>query len=101
MGYHVEHVPWEKHEGGGLATLIPQQMRVLATSSTVMYIHTVIAAEGGQVLHLINMYIPPTPHLPVRDAWQHVLDVLDSISPNEPLLLLGDLNAHFGGDKWR
>ena len=101
MGYHVEHVPQEKCEGGGLATLIPQQMWVLATSSTDMYIHTAIAAEGGQVLHLINTYIPPTPHLPVHDAWQHVLDVLDSISPGEPLLLLGDLNAHFGGDVWK
>ena len=55
VGYHVEHVPWEKREGGGLATLIPQQMQVLATSSMELYIHTAIAAEGGQVLHLINM----------------------------------------------
>ena len=101
MGYHVEHMPWEKREGGGLATLIPQQVRVLASSLMELYIHTVITAEGGQVLHLINTYIPPTPHLPVRDAWQHVLDVLDSISPNEALLLLGDLNAHFGGEEWQ
>ena len=82
-----------------MATLLPQQVRVLATSSTELYIHTVIATEGGQALHLINRYIPPTPHLPVRDAWQLVLDVLDTIPPNEPLLLLGDLNAHFGGDE--
>ena len=75
----MEHVPQEKREGGGLATLIPQQMWVMVTSSMELYIHTVIAAEGGQVLHLINMYIPPTLHLPMRDAWQHVLDVLDSI----------------------
>ena len=97
----MKHVPRDKRKGGGLATLMPQQMRVLATSSTELYIRTVIAAEGGQVLHLINMYIPPTPHLPEHDAWQHVLDVLDSILPSEPLLLLVDLNAHFGGDKWR
>ena len=100
MGYHVEHVPREKREGGGLTTLILQQMRVLATSLTEFHIHTAIATEGGQVLHLINTYIPPSPHLPVRDAWQHVLDTLDSISPSEPLHLLGDLNAHFGGDVW-
>ena len=47
------------------------------------------------------MYIPPTPHLPVPSAWQYVLDVLDSIPPGEPLLLLGDLNAHLGGDELR
>ena len=61
----------------------------------------VITTEGGQALHQINMYIPPTPHQPVRDAWQHVLDVLDTIPPSEPLLLLGDLNAHLGGNEWR
>ena len=88
MGYHVEHVARERCGGGGLATLIPQQVRVLASSSTELYIHTVIATEGGQALHLINSYIPPTPHLPVRDAWQHVLDVLDSIPLNEPLSFL-------------
>ena len=100
MGYHVEHVAQETQEGGDLATLIPQQVRVLVTSSMELYIHTSIATEGGQALQLINMYIPPTPHLPVHDAWQHVLDVLDSIPPSEPLLLLGDLNTHFGGDEW-
>ena len=101
MGYHVEHVAWEGRGGGGLATLIPQQVRVLASSLTELYIHTAIATEGGQAFHLIKSYIPPTPHLPVHDAWQHMLDVLDSILLNEPLLLLGDLNAHFGGDEWR
>ena len=60
---------WETHEGGGLATLIPQQVQVPATLSMELYIHTVIATEGGQVLYLINTYIPPTLHLPVRDAW--------------------------------
>ena len=101
MGYHVEHMPWEKREGGVLATLIPQQVRVLASSLMELYIHTVITAEGGQVLHLINTYIPPTLHLPMRDAWQHVLDVLDSILSSEPLLLLRNLDAHIGGDEWR
>ena len=80
--------------------MIPQQVRVLATSSMELYIHTAIDTEGGQALHLINTYIPPTQHLPVRNAWQHVLDVLDSIPPNEPPLLLGELNAYFGGDEW-
>ena len=69
MGYHVEHVTWKRHEGGGLATLLPQQVWVLATSSTELYIHTAIATEGGLALHLINIYIPPIPHLPVHDAW--------------------------------
>ena len=32
VGYHVAHVAREKREGGGLAALIPQQVRVLATS---------------------------------------------------------------------
>ena len=60
-----------------------------------------MATEGGQALHLINTYILPTPHQPVRDAWQHVFDVLNTILPSEPLLLLGDLNAHLGGDVWQ
>ena len=47
MGYHVQHMGRERREGEGMATLIPQQVQVLATSSTELYIHTVIASEGG------------------------------------------------------
>ena len=61
MGYHVEHVTWERHEGGGLATLIPHQVWVLATSSMELYIHTAIATEGGAGTASDKHVHPPYP----------------------------------------
>ena len=44
--------------------------------------------------HLVNIYIPPKLATPEYEAWDKILQVLDQIPPNEPCILVGDLNCH-------
>ena len=45
------------------------------------------------VLHIVNVYLPP--NLPnYTSTWLEVMALLDRLPASDPLLLLGDFNAH-------
>ena len=51
-------------------------------------------AAGKEVLHIINCYLPPNCAISYSEAWSAVLDQLDDLPATEPVILVGDLNAH-------
>ena len=53
-------------------------------------------AAGREVLHIINCYLPPNCPISDSEAWAAVLDQLDDLPTMEPVILVGDLNAHLG-----
>ena len=94
-GYQVTHVARKSRAGGGIATLVPHSMHVLATNTHEYYVHVQLAVSTG-VLHVINVYIPPRCNKPDHLVWGYLLQLLDSIPVNEPVVLVGDFNAHLG-----
>ena len=46
------------------------------------------------VLHVLNIYIPPTSSDPEHVIWDQIMALVDTVPPTEPLYLLGDFNAH-------
>ena len=47
---------------------------------------------------MINVYIHPSSTKPDRVLWDHVLEVVDSLPPVKPLILVGSMNAHITGE---
>ena len=56
-----------------------------------------MAAGAGMVLHVLNVYIPPTSSAPDHVIWDQVMSFVDTVLPSEPMHLLGDFNAHVLG----
>ena len=57
------------------------------------FVHVQLLVGTCSILHMLNVYLPP--HLPhMVDAWQLILDAVDSLPCTNPLMLLGDLKAH-------
>ena len=72
-----------------LLTSIPLQHQ--ATGD--YFVHVQLLVGSCSMLHVLNVYLPP--HLPhVADAWQSILDAVDSLPHTDPLVLVGDLNTH-------
>ena len=57
----------------------------------------VLVAAGNDVLHVINCYLPPNCPCTDSEAWAAVLHKLDNLPTMEPVILVGDFNAHLGG----
>ena len=55
-GYQVTHIARKGRAGGGIATLVPQSMHVMATNKHEFYVHVHLAVS---TLHVLNVYIPP------------------------------------------
>ena len=53
-----------------------------------------MAAEAGVVLHVLNIYIPPTSSDPDHVIWDQIISLVDTVPPSEPMYLLGDFNAY-------
>ena len=92
-GLEVLHSPREGCDGGGIVTMLPTGVRVLATSAAEPYVYTQVALADGVALHVVNIYLPPARP---TSLWHAVLDLTDTLPTSEPWLLLGDLNAHLG-----
>ena len=60
-------------------------------------LYTILGVAGGQVLHIINVYILPTCAAPKSKIWDKILTYLDSIPPNEMLFLVGNFSTHLLG----
>ena len=56
-----------------------------------------LAADNCVVLHILSIYIPPTCTQTDTAALDQILIILDCILPDEPIFVLGDLNAHILG----
>ena len=54
-------------------------------------------AAGNEVLHIINCYLPPICPCTDSEAWDAVLYQLDDLPTTEPVILVGNFNAHLGG----
>ena len=55
--------------------------------------HVQLLVGRQAVLHIVNVYLPP--NLPnYTSAWLEVMALLDRLPASDPLLLLGDFNAH-------
>ena len=55
--------------------------------------HVQLLVGRPAVLHIVNVYLPP--NLPnYTSAWLEVMALLDWLPASDPLLLLGDFNAH-------
>ena len=83
----------EGRAGEGIATLVPQSIHVIATNKHEFYIHVQLVVNTG-TLHVVNVYIPPKCNKPDHLVWSYLLLLLYSIPVNEPVALVGDLNAH-------
>ena len=94
-GYQVTHAACKGRAGGGIATLVPHFLHVMATNKHEFYVHVQLAVNTG-ILHVVNVYIPPKCNKPDHLVWGFLLQLLDSIPVNEPVALVGDLNAHLG-----
>ena len=94
-GYQVTQIAREGRVGGGIATLVPHSVHVLATNKHEFYVHVQLVVNTG-TLHVINVYIPPKCNKPDNLVWGYLLQLLDSIPVNEPVALVGDFNAHLG-----
>ena len=58
-GYQVTHIAREGRAGGGIATLVPQSMCVMAINKHKFYMHIQLVVNMG-TLHVANVYIPPS-----------------------------------------
>ena len=96
-GIRVEHNPRQGKKGGGLATLVPTCTTILETWQAQYVLYTQVAAEAGVVLHVLNVYIPPTSSDPDHVIWDQIMSLVDMVPPYEPMYLLGDFNAHVLG----
>ena len=55
--------------------------------------HVQLLVGRQAVLHIVNVYLPP--NLPnYTSTWLEVMALLDRLPASDPLLLLGDFNAH-------
>ena len=57
-GYQGTHIVREGRAGGGIATLVPHSMHMMATNKHEFYVHTQLVVNMG-TLHVVNVYIPP------------------------------------------
>ena len=57
-GYQVTHIACKGRANGGIATLVPHSMHVMATNKHEFYVHIQLAVNTG-TLHVVNLYIPP------------------------------------------
>ena len=55
----LHHQARKGQEGGGMATLTLQCMHVLHAATDPAYVYTRLAVAEGQLLHVVNMSIPP------------------------------------------
>ena len=53
-----------------------------------------MAAKASVVLHVLNIYIPPTSSDPDHVILDQIMLLVDTVPPSEPMYLLGDFNAH-------
>ena len=68
-GMQMDHCPHQGKKGGGLATLVPTCITILETRHAQYVLYTQVAAEAGDVLHMLNTYIPPTSSGPDHVIW--------------------------------
>ena len=61
------------------------------------YYAYVQVTAGREVLHISNCYLPPNCLISDSEAWAAVLHQLDDLLTTEPVILVGNLNAHLGG----
>ena len=55
--------------------------------------HVQLLVSRQAVLHIVKVYLPP--NLPnYTSTWLEVMALLDRLPASDPLLLLGDFNAH-------
>ena len=66
-GYQVTHVAY-----GGIATLVPQYMHVMAINKHEFYVHIQLAVNTG-TLHVVNVYILPKCNKPNHLVWGYLL----------------------------
>ena len=92
-GYQVIHVVRQGRAGGGIATLVPQSIHMMATNKHELYVHVQLAVKTG-ILHVVNAYILPKCNKPDHLVWGYLLQLLDSIPVNEPVAWVGDLSPH-------
>ena len=95
-GYTVIKCTQHARQGGGIAMLVPQSLHILRSTTTGYHVYVLIVA-GNNVLHVINCYLQPSCPCTYSEAWAIVLHKLDSLPTMEPIILVGDFNAHLGG----
>ena len=83
-------------KGGGIAMLVAQSLPILRLTTMDYHVYMLVAA-GDSVLHIINCCLPPSCPCTDSEAWATVLHKLDSQPTTEPVILVGDFNAHLGG----
>ena len=57
----------------------------------------VLVAAGNDVLHVIYCYLLPNYPCTDSEAWAAVLHQQDNLLTVEPVILVGNFNAHLGG----
>ena len=76
--------------------MVPQLLPILRSITTGYHVYILVAA-GNDVLHVINCYLPPNCPCIDSEAWAAVLHQLDNLPTTEPVILVGNFNAHLGG----
>ena len=56
-------------------------------------------AAGREVLHIINCYLLPNSPMSDSEVLAVVLHQLDDLPTTEPVIMVGDFNAHLGGHR--
>ena len=95
-GYKALHSVRQAWQGGVIATLVPQALTIVSSTITDFYVHVQVAVDRNTV-HILNCYMPLSCHCMDSEAWATILTHLDSLSTTEPVVLVGNLNAHLGG----
>ena len=83
-GYTVLHSVWKAWQSGGIATLVPQALAILQSTTLDFFVHVQVAA-GCNVVHILNCYLPPSCSCTDSEAWAAILTHLDSIPTTEPV----------------
>ena len=76
--------------------MVPEGVRVLRAQCEEGMVYTALALSADIIAHVFNVYMPPSGSPPAHVLWGRVLALVDGLPPEEPLILLGDLNAHIG-----
>ena len=77
---------------GGMIMLIPTQVPVLSITKVEYVLYTYLVVARGQVLHVLNDYMPPTCSQQDAEVWASVLTLLDFVPLSEMLFLVKDFN---------
>lgn len=96
-GIAMKHSAREGKMGGGIATLHPADTHMLQVFREQLTVYMQLALQGGMVLHVLNVYLPPICSEPNTMVWGLVLTLLDAIPAHEAIILVGDRNAHIAG----